>query len=57
MSAPEFQAIVVARSGAPRQDEEALARELAERRGRGWALLRLVPLSPRRVLAVFQREG
>jgi len=57
VSAPEFEAVVVRRPGAVRPDEEALAAELDERRRRGWALLRLVPLTPHRLLAVFQREA
>lgn len=53
----EYQAIVVHLSGKVRQDEEALTDELNDRRRAGWALFQLVPLSPRRLLAVFQREG
>jgi hypothetical protein len=51
MSRAAYAAIVV------RLDEEALTRELMHRRRRGWALLRLVPLAPHRLLAVFHREG
>lgn len=57
MTAPEYQAIVVRRSGTARQDEDALTDELRHRRIRGWTLCRLVPLSPRRRVAVFLREG
>jgi hypothetical protein len=53
----EYQAIVVRLSGKVHQDEEALTDELNDRRRGGWALFQLVPLSPRRLLAVFLREG
>jgi hypothetical protein len=53
----EYQAIVLPLSGKARQDEEALTDELNDRRRAGWALFQLVGLSPRRLLAIFQREG
>ncbi len=53
----EYQAIVLRLTGRVQQDEEALTDELNDRRRAGWSLFQLVRLSPRRVLAVFQREG
>jgi len=53
----EYQAIVLRLSGKVLRDEEALTDELNDRRRAGWALFQLVTLSPRRLLAVFQREG
>jgi hypothetical protein len=57
MTMTEYQAIVLPLSGKARQDEEALTDELNDRRRAGWALFQLVSLSPRRLLAIFQREG
>jgi|APFre7841882590_1041340.scaffolds.fasta_scaffold02348_3 hypothetical protein len=53
----EYQAILIRLSGKVLEDEETVTDELNDRRRGGWALFQLVPLSPRRVLAVFQREG
>ncbi len=53
----EYQAIVLRLSGRSHEDEEMLTDELNDRRRAGWALVQFVPLSPRRLLAVFQREG
>ena len=53
----EYQAVLIRLSGKILEDEEAVTDELNDRRRGGWALCRLVPLSPRRVLAVFEREG
>ena len=53
----EYQAIVVRLSGRAHDDEDMLTDELNDRRRGGWVLCQLVPLSPRRLLAVFQREG
>lgn len=53
----EYQALVVRLSGRAHEDEESLTEELNDRRRSGWALCQLAPLSPRRLLAVFQREG
>jgi hypothetical protein len=54
---PEYQAIVLPLSGKARQDEEALTDEPNDRRRGGWTPCHLVSLSPRRLLAIFQREG
>jgi hypothetical protein len=53
----EYQAIVLRLSGRVSEDEETLTDELNDRRRAGWTLFQLVALSPRRVLAVFHREG
>jgi hypothetical protein len=53
----EYQAVVIRLSGKVLDDEETLTDELNDRRRAGWALAQLAPLSPRRVLAVFEREG
>jgi hypothetical protein len=53
----EYQAVVIRLSGKVLDDEETLTDELNDRRRGGWALAQLAPLSPRRVLAVFEREG
>ena len=57
MTVTEYQAIVLRLSGKVLEDEESLTDELNDRRRAGWLLFQLVPLSPRRLLAVFQREG
>jgi hypothetical protein len=53
----EYQAILIRLAGRAREDEETVTDELNDRRRSGWSLFQLLPLSPRRVLAVFQREG
>lgn len=53
----EYQAILIRLAGRAREDEETVTDELNERRRSGWSLFQLLPLSPRRVMAVFQREG
>ena len=53
----EYQAVVLRLSGKVLDDEETVTDELNDRRRAGWALVQLAPLSPRRVLAVFEREG
>lgn len=53
----EYQTAIIRLGGKAREDEEALTDEFNDRRRGGWALVQLVPLSPRRVLAVFEREG
>lgn len=57
MTVSEYQAVVVRLSGKALEDEVTLTDELNDRRRAGWALVQLAPLSPRRVLAVFEREG
>ena len=57
MTVTEYQAVVVRLSGKVLEDEEALTDELNDRRRAGWALAQLAPISPRRVLAVFEQEG
>ena len=53
----EYQTAIIPLSGRSLADEEALTDDLNERRRAGWSLVELVALSPRRVLAVFAREG
>ena len=53
----EYQAILLRLVGRVREDEETVTDELNDRRRGGWSLFQLLPLSPRRILAVFQREG
>lgn len=57
MTVTEYQAVVIRLSGKVLDDEETLTDELNDRRRAGWVLAQLAPLSPRRVLAVFEREG
>jgi len=53
----EYQTAILPLSGRGRADEESLTDELNERRRSGWTLVELVALGPRRLLAVFEREG
>ena len=53
----EYQTAIVRLTGRSLADEESLTDELNERRRGGWTLVELVALGPRRLLAVFQREG
>lgn len=53
----EYQTAIIPLSGRSLADEEALTDDLNERRRAGWSLVELVALSPRRILAVFSREG
>ena len=53
----EYQAVLIRLSGKVLEDEETVTDELNDRRRGGWVLSQMVPLSPRRVLAVFEREG
>jgi hypothetical protein len=53
----EYQAILIRLVGRAREDEETVTDELNDRRRGGWSLFQLLPLSPRRLMAVFQREG
>jgi hypothetical protein len=53
----EYQTAIIRLSGKSLADEESLTDELNERRLGGWTLVELVALGPRKVLAVFQREG
>jgi hypothetical protein len=53
----EYQAILIRLSGKVLEDEESITDELNDRRRGGWVLCQLVPLSARRLVAVFQREG
>ena len=53
----EYQTAIIRLTGRSLADEETLTDELNERRRSGWTLVELVALSPRRLLAVFEREG
>ena len=53
----EYQTAILRLTGKSLADEEAMTDELNERRRSGWALVELVALSPRKILAVFEREG
>jgi hypothetical protein len=53
----EYQTAIIRLSGKSLADEEALTDDLNERRRGGWTLVELVALSPRKILAVFEREG
>lgn len=53
----ECQAVVLRLPGRASEDEETLTDDLNDRRRGGWTLFPFVPLSPRRLLAVLQREG
>lgn len=57
MTVTEYQTAIIRLSGRSLADEETLTDELNERRRSGWTLVELVALSPRRLLAVFEREG
>jgi hypothetical protein len=51
------QAIVLRRSGRASEDEATLTHEPSDRRRAGWTLFQPATRSPRRLPAVFQREG
>ena len=53
----EYQTAIIRLTGKSLADEETPTDELNERRLGGWSLVELVALGPRKVLAVFQREG
>ena len=53
----EYQATIIRLSGKVLEDEESITDELNDRRRSGWVLCQLVPLSTRRLVAVFECEG